>query len=103
MTTATTPSPATEASPKRHMDIRIETRSRTSDESATRPAPVIQMEDVSCWYGDFRAIRDISLDIRTNAITALIGPVAATPQIAPRISRSRFTTAVSPDRFPPAR
>jgi len=74
MTTATPPSPATEASPKRHMDIRIETRSRTGDEPATRPAPVIQMEDVSCWYGDFRAIRDISLDIRTNAITALIGP-----------------------------
>ena len=74
MTTATPPSPATETGPKRSMDIRIETRSRTADDPATRPAPVIQMDSVSCWYGSFRAIRDITLDIRANAITAPIGP-----------------------------
>ncbi len=35
---------------------------------------VFDLRDVSCFYGSFRAVKDISLSIRRNAITAIIGP-----------------------------
>ena len=35
---------------------------------------VISMENLRVWYGDKLAIRDISLDIYRNRITAIIGP-----------------------------
>ena len=35
---------------------------------------VFDVRDVSVSYGDFRAIRDVSMPIRQNEITALIGP-----------------------------
>ncbi|MFP5298101.1 MAG: phosphate ABC transporter ATP-binding protein PstB [Actinomycetota bacterium] len=42
------------------------------------PAPskeqVFELEDLSVYYGKFRAVRDISLDIPAQQITALIGP-----------------------------
>jgi phosphate transport system ATP-binding protein len=36
--------------------------------------PVLALRNVSCYYGDFRAVREIDVEVRTNAITALIGP-----------------------------
>ena len=38
------------------------------------PATVFDVEDLSAFYGDFRAVRDVSLSIREHEITALIGP-----------------------------
>jgi phosphate transport system ATP-binding protein len=35
---------------------------------------VFRLEDVSCWYGAFRAVRDVSLEVPRNRVTALIGP-----------------------------
>src|SRR4051794_31635539 len=35
---------------------------------------VFELKDVSCFYGAFRAVRNIVLDIPKNQITALIGP-----------------------------
>ncbi len=35
---------------------------------------VIRLDDVSLYYGSFRAVRDVSYAFRTHAITALIGP-----------------------------
>jgi phosphate transport system ATP-binding protein len=35
---------------------------------------VFELDEVSCFYGSFRAVRDISLRIRRHEITALIGP-----------------------------
>jgi phosphate transport system ATP-binding protein len=35
---------------------------------------VFELEDVSCFYGDFQVIREVSLRIPKNAITAIIGP-----------------------------
>jgi phosphate transport system ATP-binding protein len=35
---------------------------------------IFDVSDVSVYYGDFRAVRDISLPIREHEITALIGP-----------------------------
>jgi phosphate transport system ATP-binding protein len=36
--------------------------------------PVISMQNLTVRYGDFTAVRDVSIDIVTNKITALIGP-----------------------------
>jgi phosphate transport system ATP-binding protein len=35
---------------------------------------VFELDDLSCFYGTFRAVRDISLTVPRNKITALIGP-----------------------------
>ncbi|MEJ7748989.1 MAG: phosphate ABC transporter ATP-binding protein PstB [Candidatus Limnocylindrales bacterium] len=37
-------------------------------------APIIKLEGVSFYYGKFRAFKDVSIDVRTHQITALIGP-----------------------------
>ena len=37
-------------------------------------AVVLSMDDVSCWYGGFRAVKNASIDIRAREVTALIGP-----------------------------
>jgi phosphate transport system ATP-binding protein len=36
--------------------------------------PKISARDVSFWYGNFQALRDIDLEIQPNKVTALIGP-----------------------------
>src|SRR5687767_5242697 len=48
-------------------------------ERSTSPAvpigePVFEVRDFSAYYGEFRAIRDIDIDIPRNRITAFIGP-----------------------------
>jgi len=40
----------------------------------TVPEVVFDVQDVSVFYGDFRAVRDISVPLYRNEITALIGP-----------------------------
>ena len=35
---------------------------------------VFELDGLSCYYGSFRAVRDISLQVPKNQITALIGP-----------------------------
>jgi phosphate transport system ATP-binding protein len=52
--------------------------------AATEPMPaagtvaeaetVFELRDLSCFYGSFRAVRDINLRIERNRITAIIGP-----------------------------
>ncbi len=36
--------------------------------------PKLQIKDLSVYYGPFRAVRDVTLDIPANEITAIIGP-----------------------------
>ena len=36
--------------------------------------PVIKLENVSCYYNNFLAVKDVNLSIEANKITALIGP-----------------------------
>jgi phosphate transport system ATP-binding protein len=50
-------------------------------ETAPAPAPapasrdvIFDVDDISVYYGEHRAIRDVSLDLHLNEITALIGP-----------------------------
>ncbi|CAN5764544.1 phosphate ABC transporter ATP-binding protein PstB [soil metagenome] len=35
---------------------------------------VFELENVSCFYGSFQAVRDISLQVPKNKVTAIIGP-----------------------------
>jgi phosphate transport system ATP-binding protein len=35
---------------------------------------VFEVRDLSVYYGDFRAVRDVNLDVRQHEITAFIGP-----------------------------
>jgi phosphate transport system ATP-binding protein len=45
-------------------------------EAAAAPAAeaILSLEGVSCWYGGFRAVRDVAIEIRPREVTALIGP-----------------------------
>ena len=43
-------------------------------EPAATPPPVVQLENVSIYYGTFRAVREITIDIAPRRITSLIGP-----------------------------
>ncbi|WP_161878251.1 phosphate ABC transporter ATP-binding protein PstB [Alkalibacterium sp. MB6] len=36
--------------------------------------PKIKVEDLKLWYGDFRALHGVDLDINENEVTAFIGP-----------------------------
>jgi phosphate transport system ATP-binding protein len=38
------------------------------------PRAVLSCTDVSCYYGDFRAVNEVTMDIGVHEITALIGP-----------------------------
>ena len=46
----------------------------TDARAAAPTAPVVRLDGVSFYYGSFRAVKDISIDIPTHRITALIGP-----------------------------
>ena len=46
----------------------------TSEEAAAARDFVVELRDVSCWYGSFRAVREVTLQAARNEITALIGP-----------------------------
>ncbi len=35
---------------------------------------VLQLDAVSCWYGSFRAVKEVSIHIEARQVTALIGP-----------------------------
>lgn len=48
--------------------------SNTNEAADTLPAAKIQIRDLNFYYGDFRALKDISLDIPEKQVTAFIGP-----------------------------
>jgi phosphate transport system ATP-binding protein len=65
----TTEDPTTE-------DMLVETDVSEGVEDADRTLgdPVIESRDVSVWYDDTRALRDITMEIPENSVTAMIGP-----------------------------
>jgi phosphate transport system ATP-binding protein len=71
--TATVPEVAEGPSPRDLPTIKIEAAASTDGTTATIPS-VISMKDLSFYYGAFRAVKDISIDVPTHRITALIGP-----------------------------
>ncbi len=56
--------------------IRIATTPNVDASPATNQAIeyIVELEDVSCFYGTFRAVRNVDIKVAKNAITALIGP-----------------------------
>jgi phosphate transport system ATP-binding protein len=42
--------------------------------AAQHPSKVFDLDKLAVYYGSFRAVRDVSLDIHRNQITAFIGP-----------------------------
>jgi phosphate transport system ATP-binding protein len=54
--------------------IRISTVERPAEAPGVDHSTVIELQDVSCYYGAFRAVRNISLKVNARQITALIGP-----------------------------
>ena len=57
--------------------MRVQTRTETAPVLRALPGGSqvkVSIEDVSFWYGRFRALKDIRLEIAEKRITALIGP-----------------------------
>ncbi len=42
--------------------------------AVAEPENIVELQDVSCYYGSFRAVRNVDIKVAKNAITALIGP-----------------------------
>lgn len=49
-------------------------RSAQSGDGTTTQPPVFELDDVSVFYGDFRAVRSVNLPVAEHEITAFIGP-----------------------------
>src|SRR5450631_2170294 len=47
---------------------------QAAEQAPTAPDVAIVIRDLNAFYGTRRVIRDVSMDIRANAITAIIGP-----------------------------
>ncbi len=57
------------------MEMHISTPSKAQDEGERRLQPsVFELEKLNVYYGSFRAVREINLEIPAKRITALIGP-----------------------------
>jgi phosphate transport system ATP-binding protein len=57
--------------------IRLAQMSRKESASPADAAPleyIIELQDVSCFYGSFRAVRNVDIKAAKHQITALIGP-----------------------------
>jgi phosphate transport system ATP-binding protein len=52
----------------------VEQLSEASSNGETVPASTFQVKNMSIWYGEKRAIQDVTLDIASNSVTAIIGP-----------------------------
>jgi phosphate transport system ATP-binding protein len=53
--------------------VAVRTPQHAEEREASRET-IFDVHDVSVFYGDFRAVRDITISIARNEITALIGP-----------------------------
>jgi phosphate transport system ATP-binding protein len=70
-TTRIEPGPAVETEEGSHLTVKVP---RESDVEEAKREVVFNVDGLSVYYGDFRAVREVSLPILENEITALIGP-----------------------------
>ncbi len=63
----------TTAAPIPSVDLSSQPKSAVGD-SPVQPPVIVQAESVSVYYNTFKAIKEVSLDVRTNDVVALIGP-----------------------------
>src|ERR1043166_2778234 len=61
------------ATPERSV---VEAVDQMTEAPSTEPIPArtFQVKNLSIWYAEKRAIDDVTLDIASNAVTAIIGP-----------------------------
>src|SRR5207248_10797580 len=64
----------TMTTPDRSVIERVEAPAELASAEESVPACTFQVKTLSIWYGDKRAIDDVTLDIASNAVTAIIGP-----------------------------
>jgi phosphate transport system ATP-binding protein len=64
----------TMAIPERSVMERVERPVEPVSAEESVPACRFQVKNLSIWYGDKRAIDDVTMDIPSNAVTAIIGP-----------------------------
>lgn len=62
------------ATPERNVVERIEPLPESPPNGEPALAHTFQVRDLSIWYGEKRAIENVTLDIAANAVTAIIGP-----------------------------
>lgn len=52
----------------------VEQLAEAPSNSETALASTFQVKNMSIWYGEKRAIQDVTIDIASNSVTAIIGP-----------------------------
>jgi len=62
------------ATPEQRVTERVEGAARAPASSEPAPKLTFEAKNVSIWYGQKRAIEDVSLNIISKAVTAIIGP-----------------------------
>jgi phosphate transport system ATP-binding protein len=62
------------ATPEQSVTERVEAPAQSPANSEPVPKSTFEAKNVSIWYGAKRAIEDVSLNIASNAVTAIIGP-----------------------------
>src|SRR5258708_26332530 len=60
--------------PEQSVTERIERPAQPPVSGEPTPKLTFEAKNVSIWYGEKRAIEDVSLNIISNAVTAIIGP-----------------------------
>jgi phosphate transport system ATP-binding protein len=63
--------PAVETEEGAHLTVKV---SRETEEPEVQRESIFDVQDLSVYYGDFRAVRNVHLPILEHEITALIGP-----------------------------
>jgi phosphate transport system ATP-binding protein len=75
---ATTPDVAAAPEAAAPSPVQVRLANMTPTAPAADPAAVrevaVELKGVSCWYGSFRAVRDINILVAPREVTALIGP-----------------------------
>ena len=62
------------ATPEQGVKERVESPAQPPASSEPAPKLTFEAKNVSIWYGEKRAIENVSLNIASNAVTAIIGP-----------------------------
>ena len=60
--------------PERNVEERVEPLTEPLSNGEPALAHTFRVKDLSIWYGEKRAIENVTLDIASNAVTAIIGP-----------------------------
>ena len=69
------PATAADAAAPEARDISLDSGIRPSQPEPEPESPIIfDVEGLNVYYGDFHAVKDVTLPVRQNEITALIGP-----------------------------